>query len=100
MIVEVLPDDSVSAGGVHLPKHGLSADEVQERHRNPEKPHALTAIVHAIGEWPRLPNGMALLPEFGVGAKVLVSPHRGQQMAYDQRKLRMVALGDVLAVLT
>lgn len=101
VLIEVLLADSISAGGIHFPECALSADEVQERSRNPEKPAAMTGIVRAIGPWPKLENGMALMPEFGVGAKVLFNQFRGVAMQrHLGQRLRMVRNTDVLAVLT
>lgn len=101
VLIEVLPADMLSSGGIAIPEHTLSADEQQEASKNPEKPARNNiGIVRAIGPWPKLKNGLALLPEFGVGAKVVFNSYRGVEM--QQRvgqRLRMMRNEDVLAVL-
>lgn len=99
VLIEVLPEDAKSPGGIDLPNRGLSAEEVQERHQNPEKPPGAYGIVRAIGPWPKLKCGLALMPEYGMGAKVFFNPLRGIAMQWDTtRKLRMIMQEDVLAV--
>lgn len=80
----------------------VSAEIVQESHANPEKPSANNiGKVIAIGKWPKLRNGMALMPEFGVGSKVLFNPWRGTKMQRGiGEQYRMVRNEDVLAVLS
>lgn len=100
VLVEIIDGPRISPGGIAFPDHTKSADEVQAGHANPQKDPAETAIVRGIGPWPKLSNGMALMPEFGVGARVLVSPYRGVQMSRDvNERYRMVENDDVLAVL-
>ena len=101
VLIELLPTETTSAGGVALPNRTLSPEEVQERHQNPEKPPGLTGIVRECGPWPKLPNGMALMPEFGIGAKVVIPPRVGAELAWDtSRRLKMLRQDQVLAVLT
>lgn len=102
VLIEVLPPDTKSPGGVDLPdERPLSPDFVQEQSHSPEKPAKNhIGIVKAIGPWPRLRNGMAKLPEFGRGARVVFNPFRGQGYRVDNRPMRMMQLDDVLAVLT
>lgn len=102
VLIEVLPPDTKSPGGVDLPdERPLSPDLVQEQNRNPEKPakHHI-GIVREVGQWPKLRNGMLNMPEFGKGAKVVFNPFRGQQMTLAGKSLRMMQLEDVLAVLS
>lgn len=101
VLIELLPADTHTAGGLELPNRTLSPEEVQERHRDPEKPSAVTGVVRAIGEWPKLPCGLALLPEYGIGAKVFLRPEIGTSLQWDRsRRLKMISQKDVLAVLT
>lgn len=102
VLIEVLAPPTRSIGGVELPdERPLSPDFVQEGHRNPEKPAKNhIGIVRNIGQWPRLPNGMLNLPEFGIGAKVVFNPFRGQQLRLGNKSMRMVQVEDVLAVLS
>jgi co-chaperonin GroES (HSP10) len=101
VLVEVLPAETDSAGGIALPNRSKSAEEVEQSHIDPQKPGPITGIVRAIGPWPVLKNGMAMPPEFGVGAKVLLSPWRGTALQrHLGERLRLVPNQDVLAVLT
>lgn len=101
VLIELLPADTHSAGGIELPNRTLSPEEVQERHRDPEKPMAIIGVVKALGDWPRLANGMGLLPDYGVGAKVAIRPEVGTSLQWDKtRRLKMIPQKDVLAVLT
>lgn len=100
-LVEILPPDTMTAGGIELPQRSLSAEEVQERHRTPAPPPPWTGIVREIGPWPKLRNGMALMPDFGRGAKVIVGHNAGLQMHRGiGERFRMVQIREVLAVLT
>ena len=53
VLIEVSPPPKESPGGVALPGDvALSAEIVQERSHNPEKPPAMIGTVKAIGGWP------------------------------------------------
>lgn len=82
-----------------LPQRTIGPEEHQEAARNPIKPSGLVGIVKAIGPWPKTRSGMAKMPEFGVGAKVVVNPHRGLEMKYLGRQMKMIAQDDILAVI-
>ena len=99
VLVEVLPTDTHSAGGIEFPQHTQSPEEVQASHRRPEPPPPLTGIVREIGPWPKLKNGMAVLPDFGIGARVIVRHNAGIQMQRNiGERFRMVLVEEVLAV--
>jgi len=84
-----------------LPQRTPSPEENQQAARRPEMPLGVTGIVREIGAWPKLRNGMALMPEFGRGAKVVIGANAGQQMLRGiGEKFRMVHIGEVLAVVT
>lgn len=100
VLVEILPTDKRSAGGIELPEHTMSPEENQSASQRPMMPPGITGIVKAIGAWPKLSNGMALMPEFGVGARVIIGPHAGLEMHRGiGERLKMVNQSSVLAVL-
>lgn len=83
-----------------LPQHTPSAEENQEAARRPTMPSGLTGVVKAIGPWPKLPNGMMAMPEFGVGARVVIGRNAGFEMHRGTgERLKMVHNDQVLAVL-
>jgi len=101
VLVEILPADKRSAGGIDLPDHTMSPEENQEAARRPTMPPGLTGIVKAIGSWPKMPNGMMMMPEFGVGARVIIGPNAGLEMHRGiGERFKMVRNDQVLAVLT
>lgn len=92
--------DRTSPGGVALPEHTLSPEEQQERAHHPTPPGPVTGVVREIGPWPKLRNGMAQMPPFGVGAKVLIPRYGGVEMHMDTTgRFKMVRTEDVLAVI-
>lgn len=102
VLVELVPPPK-QRGEILLPDHTVTPEEQQQRDHNPThwKPGPVEGIVVAIGPWKRLKNGMALLPPFGVGAKVLVPKNAGMAMSYDvSQRLKMIPSEEVLAVLT
>ncbi len=100
MLIEIVAE-KVSNGGIVLADHTPTPEETQERNHQPTPPAPLQGVVRRIGPWPKLDNGMAVLPDFGIGAKVVVRPGAGQDFSYDtQGKFKMVETRDVLAVLT
>ena len=100
VLVEILPVDKRTPGGIELPQHTPSPEENQQAAHRPTIPMALIGIVKAIGAWPKLSNGMALMPEFGVGARVVIGPHAGLDMSRGNgERLKMVHQSQVLAVL-
>lgn len=100
VLVELQPLPTTTSGGIEIPERNRSPEEVEATHLNPEKPKPLVGIVRAIGKWPPLKNGMLRLPEFGLGARVLVYFNAGTPLQRDSGgKLRLVRLDEVLAVL-
>jgi co-chaperonin GroES (HSP10) len=86
--------------GIALPEHTLSPEEQQELDHHPTPPGPLTGTVREIGPWPKLKNGMAVMPPFGVGARVLIPRYGGIEMHMDvYGRFKMVMLEDVLALL-
>lgn len=99
-LVEILPEEKL-VGSLVLPDHTASPEEQQQRDHRPSPPAPVTGIVRAIGQWPKLKNGMARMPDFGIGAKVLLPKYCGQEMQRGiGKRLKMVMQSDVLAVLT
>ena len=100
VLVEILPADKRTAGGIDLPEHTPSPEENQQSARRPEMPLGLTGVVKAIGQWPKLANGMIVMPEFGVGARVVLSRGAGLDLQRGMgERLKMVRNDQVLAVL-
>ena len=101
VLIELLPTETETAGGIALPNRSLSPEEVQDSHHNPKKPPGLIGVVRACGAWPKLPCGKLLLPEYGLGAKVVIPHGCGTALAWDStRRLRMIPQGQVLAVIS
>lgn len=101
VLIELDPREKESVGGVAIPEHTKSPEEYQAEARRPVQPAPLTGTVREIGAWPRLKNGKAVLPPFGIGAKVLIPRYGGVDMHWDvSGRLKMVRTEDVLAVLT
>jgi co-chaperonin GroES (HSP10) len=101
VLVQVLPPETRSAGGIEFPQVSLSAEEVSIRNRAPTPLPPQIGIVEAIGPWPRLKNGLQVLPPFVVGAKVVFRPGSGQDCARGiGERLKLIRIRDLLAVLT
>ena len=91
----------MSAGGIAIPDHTVTPEEHQERAHHPTPPPAITGKVVEIGPWPKLRNGLAVLPPFGIGARVAIRPTSGIEFHWETScRLKMVESGDVLAVLS
>lgn len=100
ILIRIIPPTQ-SEGGITLPQHTLSAEEVQERNHNPQPPPPEIGFVEAIGPWPRLKNGMAVPPPFPPGVKVLVREGSGTKLNRGiGERLKLVRMQDVLAVLS
>ena len=101
VLVQILPPDKLSAGGIEIPQHTVSPEEVQATHRAPQPKPAEKGLVVAVGDWPKTKTGLHRMPEFSVGAVVFVSPYAGQQFHYGTSgRFRMVSNGDILAIVT
>lgn len=101
VLVELLPAESVSVGGIAIPNRNKSAEEEQAEARSPVKPPGQRARVCEIGPWPKAGNGALLMPEFGLGAQVIIGSHAGIDMEWQiGRRFRMVEQNEVLAVIS
>ena len=100
VLVEILPLEKESAGGIALPDYILTPDEQQRAARDPQQPLGLKGRVRAIGAWPKTKSGLAILPEYGLGAFVIVPPRSGLEMHRNLgENFRMLRQDQVLAVL-
>lgn len=106
VLIEMIPPDEVSPGGVFLPEQVYSVASDTGRSK-PLTPRGATvrARVISIGPWPLVKKGpkkgFQLMPEFKEGDLVIVSAHGGTYMSYGtNQRLRMVRQSGVLAVLT
>ena len=101
VLIELDERERQSAGGIAIPEHTLSPEEHQQRNHHPSPPPAITGRVVEMGDWPKLKNGMAIMPPFGIGARVVIRPTSGVEFHWETAcKLKMVQTEDVLAVLT
>lgn len=101
VLIELEAPEKLTPGGIVIPEHTASPEENQIAARAPTKPLAVTGKVVEIGPWPKLRNGLTLMPEFGLGARVAVRPAAGVTMAWETSgRLKMLRTKDVLAVLT
>jgi co-chaperonin GroES (HSP10) len=101
VLVEMLPPETESAGGIVFPQRSRSPEELTQAH-DPSicKEPPAQAVVRAIGPWPQK-NGKCVLPEFGIGARVVVSAYSGQKLRRGiGENFKLVNTEDVLAVLT
>ena len=101
VLVELDAPDKFTAGGIEIPGYTLSPEDHQQAARRPTPPPGVTGIVKSIGAWPKTRSGLARMPEFGVGAKVIIGPHTGLEMQRSLgERMKMVRNEQVLAVLT
>lgn len=102
VLIEVLPEPTLSEGGLSLPGPlTLSADIQQEQAQNPEKPtDNQVGVVRRIGEWPLTRKGLARMPEFGLNQKVVFNRFRGEYLHDGYQKFKLLDQSDVMAVLT
>jgi co-chaperonin GroES (HSP10) len=90
-----------SPGGIALPDHTKSPEEHQQEARHPTPPPPLTGKVVEIGPWPKLRNGLAVLPPFGIGSRVVIRATAGIDLRWGTSgRLKMLATSDVLAVIS
>lgn len=101
VLIELDERERESAGGIAIPDHTTTPEEHQERARHPSPPPGITGKVVEMGPWPKLKNGMALLPPFGIGARVVIRPTSGTEFNWETScKLKMLRSEDVLAVIS
>jgi co-chaperonin GroES (HSP10) len=89
-LVEILPLADTS-GGVVIPQ------SVQIKDGSGKLPPVM-GLVHRLGRWPQKKNGLAVLPEFSPGDRVLCSQYTGTKMKRLGDRYRLVRIQDVLAV--
>jgi chaperonin GroES len=93
VLVEILPENSVTAGGLFIPDTAKVKDDMG-------KLPPLKARVIRLGRWPQKKNGLCALPEFSPGDTVLVSQYSGEKVKSLGQMFRLVGLDDVLAKLS
>jgi co-chaperonin GroES (HSP10) len=101
VLVEILPPEKVSVGGILFPDElPLSAETVQAGHRHPTPPKPWIGVVREVGPWPKTKSGLMRMPEYGRGAQVVIKHHAGQEMRRGiGQNYRMVQQAEVLAVI-
>lgn len=100
-LIEILPPSKLSDGGIAIPDYEMTPEDHQKAARTPKPPPPHTGIVRAIGSWPKNKRGMAVMPEFGIGSKVILRHNAGLPMDYGATgKFRMILNEEVLAVLS
>ena len=92
-LVEILPENNLSDGGILIPETAKGKDDVG---RLPP----MKAKVWRLGPWPQKKCGLAVLPEIAPGDVVLVSQYAGQKIKQLGEMFRLVGIGDVLAKLS
>lgn len=93
VLVRLMPYEFWNPAGLIIPDIA-TIDERGERVR-PRK-----ALVIAIGAWRKTKQGFAILPDFQVGQRVLVSEYLGTKLRRGfSEHLRLCRIDDVLAVL-
>lgn len=98
VLIRVLPPEQT--GKIVLPQVTLSAEERQQRSRNPEPPPPDIGIVEATGPWQQRGKAYVMPPVY-VGQKVLVREGSGQKCTRNiGEKLKLVRNEDLLAVLS
>lgn len=92
--------ETESKGGIAFADHTVTPEEQQQLNHSPKPPPPILGRIVAIGPWPRLANGLAVLPPFPAGATVLMRPGSGVDLKYGTNdKLKLVKSEDLLAVL-
>jgi co-chaperonin GroES (HSP10) len=87
VLVELLPPPRQTDSGLFIP---------ESKHPKQEQ-----AIVKKIGPWRKNKSGMAVLPEFGIGARVIIAAESGTKARGEiGQMLKLVRVEHVRAVLT
>lgn len=92
VLVEILPADKETAGGIALPENVRTKDAIG---REP----ARKAKVLATGIWPTSRKGRMLSYEFRTGAIVMVDPGFGKNVNVEIRRLKLYDHKEILAAL-
>ena len=91
-LIEIVSPQNVTFGGIVLPDGAFDKQSCGK---------SAKGIVREIGEWPKLKNGLSVLPEFKRGDKVLISDYSGTTLQKDfGDRMKIVRIQDVLAVIT
>jgi co-chaperonin GroES (HSP10) len=100
VLIELDAPNRNTASGIVIAEHTMSAEGNQVAARAPEKPPGVVGTVRDIGAWPKTKRGLLAMPEFGVGAKVVLPHGAGIHMRCFQERFRMVYQHEVLAVIS
>jgi co-chaperonin GroES (HSP10) len=100
VLIELDAPDRSTASGIVIADYTNSAEDNQVAARMPEKPPCVVGTVREIGAWPKTKRGLLAMPEFGVGAKVILPHGAGIHMRCFQERFRMVYQHEVLAVIS
>lgn len=104
VLIEMIPPDDVSPGGVFLPEqvYSVATDTARAKPLTP-RGATIKARVISIGPWPIIKKRgkhFQIMPEFHEGDLVIVSAHGGTYLSYQtNQRLRMIRQSGVLAIL-
>lgn len=94
VLIELLPPDEKTTSGLFIPP-------IANGHEKGEKARPVKGLVVEIGAFRETRAGFGILPPFGVGSKVIVSPYLGTRLDHAiGNRLFLVDSDHVLAVLT
>ena len=99
VLVEILPEPTETDTGIAIPEYDMTPEDHQRAARNPSPPPPHRGIVRAVGQWPKTKSGLMRMPEYGIGAMVVVPARAGLELQHYKR-YRMIQQREVLAVLT
>jgi len=67
---------------------------------DPKQPRLEQGRVLRIGDWPRTKNGLAVLPDFAIGSRVVVASESGTKLREGTRLLKIVPQSRIRAVIS
>ena len=91
-LVELLPEEAESHGGIALPENARVKDSIG---RMP----ACAARVLALGIWPTTSTGRMLAYEVHAGSLVLVDPAIGKNVGAELKRLKLYDHREILAAI-
>ena len=92
-LVEILPPEDKTAAGLFIPDSAQSS--LQGERQKPFK-----CLVLGMGAWKKTKQGFSVLPDFGIGHRVICSPYSGQKLSHNiSDRLLLVRFDDVLALI-
>lgn len=101
VLVELLPEPTETDTGIAIPGYDMTPEDHQREARNPKPPSPHRGVVRAVGPWPKTKSGLMQMPQFGIGALVVVPAKAGVELHRGLgERYRMIQQSQVLAVLT